>query len=195
MKTSQDNVASNQPLRYKSSKKCSELKIVFEERPIVTYRRPKSLSSYLVKDRYIPNKTKIACHKDNGNQKQWLLTNVWIHSRRKSSRQSVVHVAECTKHKLRYIRQTGDQLNDHFTRHRSDIKFYPDHCELSKRFHSNGCNFEEDLIIPILEKLKDSVTKEDHWIMQSNISDPNGWRKLFNLITFILITLSQEVYQ
>ena len=103
--------------------------------------------------------------------------------------------SRCILHKLRYIRQTGDQLNDHFTRHRSDIKFYPDHCELSKRFHSNGCNFEEDLIIPILEKLKDSVTKEDHWIIQSNISDPNGWRKLFNLITFILITLSQEVYQ
>lgn len=45
-----------------------------------------------------------------------------------------------------------------------------------KRFHSNDCNFEEDLIIPILEKLKDSVPKEDHWIIQSNTSDPNGWR-------------------
>ena len=58
MKTSQDNAASSQPLRYKGSKKFSELKIVFEESPIVTYRGPKSLSSYLVKDRYLPNKRK-----------------------------------------------------------------------------------------------------------------------------------------
>ena len=47
---------------------------------------------------------------------------------------SVAYVVECTKHKLIYIGQTGDQINNRFNRHRSDIRCYPD-CELSQNFN------------------------------------------------------------
>ena len=45
-----------------------------------------------------------------------------------------------------YIRQTGDQLNSRFNRHRSDIRCYPDYCE-------------KDLKISILKKAKGSEAK------------------------------------
>ena len=70
----------------------------------------------------------------------------------KPTDKSVVYAAECTKQKLIYIGETGDQLNNHFHRHRSDIRHYPDCCELSKHFNSNNCHFEKDLKISILEK-------------------------------------------
>ena len=58
------------------------------------------------------------------------------------------------KHKLIDIGQTRDQLNNCFNRHRSDISCYPECCELSKHFNSNDCDFEKDLKILILEKVK-----------------------------------------
>ena len=72
----------------------------------------------------------------------------------KPTDKSAVYAAECTKHKLVYIVQTGDQLNNCFNRHRLDIKCYPDRCESSKHFNSNACDFEKDLKISILEKVK-----------------------------------------
>ena len=96
----------------------------------------------------------------------------------KSTGKSVVYAAECTKHKLIYIGQPGDQLNNCFNRHRSDIRCYPDHCELSKHFSSNDCDFEKDLKISALEKVKDSEAKrqykEDQWIIRLDTLYPNG---------------------
>ena len=58
-----------------------------------------------------------------------------------------------TRPLLLYLGQTGDQLNDHFNRHRSDIRCYTDNCELSKHFHSNDCDFEIGLKISIIKKI------------------------------------------
>ena len=38
----------------------------------------------------------------------------------------VVYGAECRKQKLKYIGKIGDQFNNHFNRHRSDVRCYPD---------------------------------------------------------------------
>ena len=96
----------------------------------------------------------------------------------KPTDKSVIYAAECTKHKLIYTGQIGDELKNCFNRHRSDKRCYPDHCELSKHFHSNDCNFEKDLKISILEKVKDSEAKrqykEDQWIIQLHTSYLNG---------------------
>ena len=96
----------------------------------------------------------------------------------KPTDKSVVYAAECMKHKLIYIRQTGDQLNNRFNSHRSDIRCYPDRCELSKHFNNNDCDFEKDLKISILEKVKGSEAKRQYkeyqWIIQLDTSYPNG---------------------
>ena len=95
-------------------------------------------------------------------------TNMWIEEGKPTDK-SVVYAAECAKHKLIYIGQTGDQLNNRFNRYRSDIGCYPDSCELSKHFNGNDCDFEKDLKISTLEKVKGSEAKrqykEDQWII------------------------------
>ena len=101
----------------------------------------------------------------------------WSIKGAKPTDKSVAYVVECTKHKLIYIGQTGDQINNRFNRHRSDIRYYP-YCELSKHFNSNDCDFEKDLKISILEKVKTSEAKrqykEDQWIIRLDTSYPNG---------------------
>ena len=96
----------------------------------------------------------------------------------KPTDKSVVYAAECMKHKLIYIGQIGDQLNNCFSSHRSDIRCYPDRCELSKHFNSNDCDFEKDLQISILEKVAGPEAKrqckEDQWIIRLDTSYPNG---------------------
>ena len=77
-----------------------------------------------------------------------------------------------------YIGQKGNQLNNCFNRHRSDIRCFPDHYELSTHFNSNDCDFEKDLKISILEKVKGSEAKtqykEDQWIICLDTSYQNG---------------------
>ena len=92
----------------------------------------------------------------------------------KSTGKSAAYAAECTKHKLIYIGQIGDQVKNRFNRHRSDIRCYLNLCELSKHFCNNVCNFEKDLKISILEKVKSTEAKRqyktDQWIVRLDIS-------------------------
>ena len=146
------------------AKKFPEFRNVSKEPPIVAYRRLKHLSSYLFKNRYIP--TKNSTPKEQCKSKTMI--NRYMNPLTTTSNQvskltcaikggkptdkSVAYAAECMKHKLIYIGQTGDQCNNRFNRHKSDIKCYQDSCKLSRHFHSNDCNLEKDLKIPILEK-------------------------------------------
>ena len=81
-------------------------------------------------------------------------------------------------YETQYITLTGDQVNNYFNRCRLDLRCYPDHCELSKHFHSNDYDFEKDLKISILEKVKVSEAKrqykEEQWIIRLDTSYPNG---------------------
>ena len=90
----------------------------------------------------------------------------------------VVYSAECTKHHLLYVGQTGDSLSNRFNGHRSDIRCYPDRCDLPKHFHENGCSFINDLQVSVLEKVKGSAPlrkyKEDKWMTRLNTIHPYG---------------------
>ena len=94
------------------------------------------------------------------------------------SDKSVIYAAECTKHKLIYVGQTGDSLSNRFNRHRSDLKCYPNRCELPKHFSENDCEFHKDLKVSILESVNGTESlrkfKEDKWIMRLDTSAPNG---------------------
>ena len=165
------------------AKKFAEFKTVFKEPPMVAYRRPKSLSSYLVKNRYTPKeqynlKTMIKrCRKILTTITNQMSKGTCAIKGAKPTEKSVAYVVECTKHKLIYIGQTRDQINNRFNRHRSDIRCYPD-CELSKHFNSNDCDFEKDLKISILQKVRTSEVKrqykEDQWLICLDTSYPNG---------------------
>ena len=97
--------------------------------------------------------------------------------RRKTNRQKC-YLRSRMKHKLIYTEQTGDQFNNCFNRHRSDIRCSLDHCELLRRFRSNDCDFEKELKISILGKVKGSEVKgqdkEDQWIIRLGTSYSNN---------------------
>ena len=100
--------------------KFPEFKTVFKEPPVVVYRRSKSLSSYLVKNRYTPKEnstTKEQCKSKT--MINWCmnpLTTITSQISKptctieggKPTDKSVVYAAECTIHRLIYIEQTGD---------------------------------------------------------------------------------------
>ena len=172
------------------AKKFPGLKTIFTEPPVVAYRRPKILSSYLAKNRYTLKKkstSKEKCKlKAMINRSMSPLTTITNQISKRTSAikegkprdKSVVYAVERMKYKLIYIGQTGDQLKNCVNRHRSDIRCYPYRCELSKHFNSNDCDFEKEHKISILEKVKGSKAKrqykEGQWIIQLDTLYQNG---------------------
>ena len=61
-----------------------------------------------------------------------------------------------------YIGQTGDQLNNRFNKHSSDIRCHLNHCEISKHFFKNVWISEKDPKISILEKVKSTEAKRQY---------------------------------
>ena len=50
----------------------------------------------------------------------------------------IIYAAQCSKHKVLYIGDTGEQLSQRFWKHCYDIKNRPDNSELAKKFPRNS---------------------------------------------------------
>ena len=94
----------------------------------------------------------------------------------------VIYAGRCRKHDVISVGQTGGPLNARFNGHRSDVKLRPYRTELDTHFHSNGCDFNKDLEVTILEQVTGSTSlrefKEDKWITRLNTIHPHGLNKL-----------------
>ena len=81
------------------------------------------------------------------------------------------------KHKLLYIRHTGEQLSQRFSKHRYDIKNRPDNSELVKHFHESH-NLNYDLNVTILQNnIKTAAARRYHenkWICKLKTLAPDG---------------------
>lgn len=162
----------------------------FSEPPLVSYRRNKNIKDKLIRAKHwnkqsntINNVPKtLATIQSNMN------TTDIIHNKQNRRQcqivggsptdKNVIYAAECTNHNLIYVGMTSDQLNHRFNRHRSDIIHYPYRCELPKHFKIHGCDFNKDLKVSILEKVKGGkatlLRQEDKWIMRMDTVAPNG---------------------
>ena len=49
-----------------------------------------------------------------------------------------IYAAQCSKHKVFYSEHAGEQLSEHFRKHRYDIKSRPDNNELVKLHESHN---------------------------------------------------------
>ena len=91
---------------------------------------------------------------------------------------NVIYAAECTKCKVIYVGQTGGKVSTRMSGHRSDVKHYPERCEFPKHFSDNGCNFETDLRVTILEHVKGGegtrLQKDAVWMTRLQSITPNG---------------------
>ena len=79
----------------------------------------------------------------------------------------IIYAAQCSKHKVFYIRHTGEQVSERFSKHRYDIKNRPDKSELGKHFHESH-NLNNDLNVTILQNnIKTAAARRYHegkWI-------------------------------
>mgnify|MGYP001796548552 CR=1 FL=1 len=175
-----------------------EMKAKYPELPLVSYRRPRNIKSFLCKAIHWKS---LDSENDNSSDKSSeptpsrslisknmsptkTVTNKLSERSCKiqggqHSDSNLIYSAECLKHNMIYVGQTGDTLSNRFNRHRSDINCYPERCELPRHFSkSSDCSFDDDLQISVLEKIKGPVSsrlyKEDIWITRLNTLNPMG---------------------
>ena len=181
--------------QYAKAAKSEEFRDTFPEPPIMAYRRAKNLSDKLIRANHRPSKVQPSqtpqtpqsqtqkTQFDGAMSTQSTITNT------KSGRSStipggrasdsnLIYAAECTRHSALYVGMTGGKLSGRFAGHKSDIKHYPDRCELPSHFRKEGCNFNTDLKIYILEHIRGGeaqrLHKEDKWIRRLDTKSPNG---------------------
>lgn len=163
---------------------------VFPQPPLVAYRRANNLKDRLVranhhkvkKDTAIRSSTKSFI--DNQMNDSGSITNA-ISGRSckipggSANTRGCIYAAECKKHSLLYVGETGGPLNVRFNGHRSDMNLRPDRCELDAHFASNDCDMANDMLISVLETIPGSTEtyrkyKEDKWITRLDSIKPKG---------------------
>ena len=167
-----------------------ELKQVFPNPPVVSYKRTKNIKDRIVRANH--RKNKIIPASSNKSTRAFIegLMNASTSITNSKSNKSckieggsatdshVIYAARCTAHDIMYVGQTSIPLNERFNIHRSDITCYPDRCELPKHFAQNGCDFNKDLQVSILEHVHGSedlrTYKEDKWITRLGTLQPTG---------------------
>ena len=93
----------------------------------------------------------------------------------------VIYPERCSKHKMLHLGHTGEQLSEHLSKHRCDIKSRSDNSELAKHFRQN-------------HKINDN---RDVTILQNNIKTAAARRHreekwVFRLKTLALYSLNNE---
>ena len=158
-----------------------KLSKIFKQKPTVTYRKKKSPSDHL-SNNDIANQQ---LHSNVAPFRKWklcpqintakLITNdkLYITGKKKDTgnckERETIYVAQCFKHKVLYIGHTGEQLPEHFSKHRYYIKNRPDDSELAKYFKENH-NLKDDLNVTILQNNSKTAAArryhEDKWIFK-----------------------------
>ena len=167
-----------------------EMKDIFPDPPIVSYRRPQNIFDKLVR----ADHTRSTCHTkptliktasfidplmNNSGKITNPQTNTTCHIMGGNATDShITYAATCKKHQLVCVGYTTTQLNERFNRHRSDVKLRPERCELTQHFAKHGCDFNKDLEVSILGKISGSEEachkEEDRWISRLQTREPNG---------------------
>ena len=88
----------------------------------------------------------------------------------------VIYAEQCSRHKVLYIGQTGEQLLERFSKHCYDIKNKPDNSELAKHFHQSH-NINDNIDVTILQtNIKIAAARryrEEKWISRQKSIVPH----------------------
>ena len=119
---------------------------IFKQNPSVTYRKNKFLSDHLLKNdianqQLHSNVTPCGkCKLCSQTNTVKLITNNKLNITEKIKgagncwEREIIYPAQCSKLKVLYIGNTGEQLSERFYKHRYDIKNRPDNSELAKHY-------------------------------------------------------------
>ena len=177
---------------YHYIEKDQKLKEIFKKKPIVAFRKKKSLANHLVRSDIIPpkayhfstnpcNNCRKMCHLINtsnilNNKVNGRKVNLTVNGNCKSK--NIVYAARCKVHGLLYIGHTGEQLKDRFSKHRYDAKNRPDNNKLAHHIHHYHHDFDHDIDVTILkDNLNDTKAREkceDKYICLLGIKQPSG---------------------
>ena len=166
---------------------------IFPSKPIVAYRRAKSIKNYVVKNKVSPTETKPTTTKPCGKCK--LCKNIWTCESVKNKKSNItfkindggtcqskdlIYAARCKKHDLIYVGQTGEKLCTRFAKHRWDITDRPANNELADHFHKD--HKLEDMEVTILQTglSKSRMQREyfeDRWICKLQTLQDTGINK------------------
>ena len=119
---------------------------IFKLNPTVTYRKNKFLADHLLKKDIVnqqlhSNVTPCGkCKLRSQTNTVKLITNNKLNITEKIKgagncwEREIIYASQCSKYNALYIGHTGEQLSDHFPKHRYDIKNKPDSSELAKKY-------------------------------------------------------------
>ena len=158
----------------------STLTKVFPSKPLVAFRRPKTIRNHTVRNDVLraeekPRSSK--CGKCKLCTAHEFSTSDTITNKKKNitiklkhfgscSSKGLIYAARCKKHGSIYVGHTGVPLCSRFDKHRWDIKNRPGNSDLAAHFHKNHC--DSDLEVFILQTgLPDEKQREfyeDKWI-------------------------------
>ena len=178
---------------------------VFKQPPLVAFRRTTNLRDKLVRSNHhkvkkvapsrSPNRSYIDKQmNDSGFVSNQLADRKCRIAGGASNVRGCVYAAECKKHSLLYVGETGGPLNNRFNGHRSDMNLRPDRCELDAHFADNDCDMAKDMEVSVLETLPGTTEtyrkyKEDRWITRLDTLRPRGLNASSHEVGFIYKSL------
>ena len=161
----------------------SRLSKIFKQKTSVTYRKNKFFSDHLLKSDIANQQPCGKCKLCLQTNTVKLITNNKLNITEKIKgagncwEREIIYPSQCSKLKVLYIGNTGEQLSERFSKHRYDIKNRPDNSELAKHFHESH-NLNNDLNVTILQNnIKTAAARryhEDKWICKLKTLAPHG---------------------
>ena len=163
---------------------------VFTSRPMVAFRRPKSIKNHVVKNaatREPPPKTTEPCGRNCALCKHIrtseTITNpqngitIKVNDGGNCKSKQLIYAATCKKCKMIYVGETGCSLAERFSKHRHDFKARPDNNELANHFFKDHdlCDLEVQILQTGLSKSRAQREQyEDRWICRLQTKAPTG---------------------
>ena len=152
------------------------LKKLFEEPPIVAFRRAKTIRSQIVRsDIEPPQKIEEPTHPCGKCSICKIINTADTLTNTKTGKHlkitaggncrtsDIVYAARCKICDLIYVGETGKELRTRFCDHRYDSKSRPDNNEFAEHIHACNHNFETDVEVCILKQGFKSAAERKYW--------------------------------
>ena len=174
------------------------LKQIFPQKPIIAYRKMKSIKNYIVRTdiNKKENKSKPStqpCKKcktckiintDTYIKNEYNGREIKLLAEGNCRTKNIIYVARCKIHGLIYVGHSSEELRERFSKHKYDAVKRPDNNELASHIKEHNHNFETDIDVTILRK--DIFEKgereilEDYYICVLGTQAPTGLNRDLN---------------
>ena len=180
---------------------------IFNQRPLVAYRKPKSIRNILVRSKFLADEETVTegfckpCKKPRGSWCRHINDTQTFKSTQSEREYRILHrvncqspwviyMIECKKCNLQYIGKSETSVNIRLNNHRNHVKTAVNSCELTEHFLQNrrSHSFDNDIGVTVIEQIrKMEMTKDSRkellrvreifWQRKLNTIQPGGLNK------------------